>query len=101
MPTCTPMPLVICLPGEYYATHADDTSDWGSEMADAAVTIDLEVSYELLDGLTLAVGANNLFDQEAQKLKDGTLGVLDAVYYESGPFDYNGGFYYGRVNYRF
>ena len=87
--------------GEYYATHADDTSEWGSEMADAAVTIDLEVSYELLDGLTLAVGANNLFDQEAQKLKDGTLGELGAVYYESGPFDYNGGYYYGRVNYRF
>lgn len=40
-------------------------------MADAAVTVDLEMSYQLLDGLTLAVGANNLFDQEAQKLKEG------------------------------
>ncbi|MBO6228486.1 MAG: TonB-dependent receptor, partial [Shewanella sp.] len=90
--------------GEYYATHADDTSDWGSEMADAAVTIDLEVSYELFDGLTLAVGANNLFDQKAQKLKVGddyAYSQLGGVYYESGPFDYNGGFYYGRVNYRF
>jgi iron complex outermembrane receptor protein len=87
--------------GEYYATHADDTSDWGSEVADAAVTIDLEVSYAVLDNLTVSVGANNIFDQEAQKLKDGTLGALGAVYYESGPFDYNGGFYYGRVNYRF
>ncbi|MGX9460459.1 TonB-dependent receptor plug domain-containing protein [Shewanella sp. A14] len=87
--------------GEYYATHADDTSDWGSEMADAAVTIDLEVSYAVLDNLTVSVGANNIFDQEAQKLKDGTLGELGAVYYESGPFDYNGGYYYGRVNYRF
>tara|TARA_R110002033_G_scaffold183_15_gene1790 strand:+ start:139 stop:2697 length:2559 start_codon:yes stop_codon:yes gene_type:complete len=87
--------------GEYYATHADDTSDWGSEVADAAVTIDLEVSYAVLDNLTVSVGANNIFDQEAQKLKDGTLGELGGVYYESGPFDYNGGFYYGRVNYRF
>ncbi|MEH6464610.1 MAG: TonB-dependent receptor [Shewanella psychromarinicola] len=87
--------------GEYYATHADDTSDWGSETADAAVTIDLEVSYAVLDNLIVSVGANNIFDQEAQKLKDGTLGALGAVYYESGPFDYNGGFYYGRVNYRF
>ncbi|QIR13734.1 TonB-dependent receptor plug domain-containing protein [Shewanella aestuarii] len=87
--------------GEYYATHADDTSDWGSEMADSAVTIDLEVSYTVLDSLTFSVGANNLFDQEAQKLKDGTLGELGAVYYESGPFDYNGGYYYGKINYRF
>ncbi|MGI2169162.1 TonB-dependent receptor plug domain-containing protein [Shewanella sp. MF05960] len=87
--------------GEYYATHADDTSDWGSETADAAVTIDVEVSYAVMDNLTVSVGANNIFDQEAQKLKDGTLGALGAVYYESGPFDYNGGYYYGRVNYRF
>jgi iron complex outermembrane receptor protein len=65
------------------------------------VTIDLEVSYAVLDNLIVSVGANNIFDQEAQKLKDGTLGALGAVYYESGPFDYNGGFYYGRVNYRF
>ena len=87
--------------GEYYATHADDTSDWGSEMAGSAVTVDLEVSYAVMDNLTVSVGANNIFDQEAEKLKDGTLGELGAVYYESGPFDYNGGFYYGRVNYRF
>ncbi|QYJ96967.1 TonB-dependent receptor [Shewanella alkalitolerans] len=87
--------------GEYYATHADDTSDWGSEMADSAVTVDLELSYQFLDSLTVSIGANNLFDQEAQKLKDGTRGELGAIYYESGPFDYNGGYYYGRVNYRF
>ncbi|UJF22976.1 TonB-dependent receptor plug domain-containing protein [Shewanella sp. OMA3-2] len=87
--------------GEYYATHADDTSAWGSEMASSAVTFDLEVSYTVMDSLTFSVGANNLFDQEAQKLKDGTLGELGAVYYESGPFDYNGGYYYGKVNYRF
>jgi len=87
--------------GEYYATHADDTSEWGSEVADAAVTVDLEVSYAILEGLTLSVGANNIFDHKAQKLKDGTLGELGAVYYESGPYDYNGGFYYGRINYTF
>jgi iron complex outermembrane receptor protein len=87
--------------GEYYATHADDTSDWGSEDVGSAVTFDLDVSYALNDAITLSVGANNLFDKEAQKLKDGTLGELGAVYYESGPYDYNGGYYYGRVNYRF
>ena len=87
--------------GEYYATHADDTSDWGSEDVGSAVTFDLDFSYALNDAITLSVGANNIFDKKAQKLKDGTLGELGAVYYESGPYDYNGGFYYGRVNYRF
>ncbi len=87
--------------GEYYATHADDTSDWGSETADAAVTFDLEVSYFINDSFTMSIGANNLFDQEAEKLKDGTYGALGAKYYESGPFDYNGGFYYGKIQYNF
>lgn len=87
--------------GEYYATHADDTSDWGSEDVGSAVTFDLDISYALNDAITLSVGANNIFDKKAQKLKDGTLGELGAVYYESGPYDYNGGFYYGRVSYRF
>ncbi|MCH2056047.1 MAG: TonB-dependent receptor [Thalassotalea sp.] len=87
--------------GEYYATHADDTSEWGSETADSAFTFDAEVSYFFSDSITLTLGANNIFDQEAEELKDGTYGVLGAQYYESGPFDYNGGFYYGKVTYKF
>ena len=87
--------------GEYYATHADDTSDAGSEIADAAFTIDFEASYMISDSLTLSAGANNLFDQEAQKLKEGTLGSLGAIFYESGPFDYNGGYYYFKGTYSY
>jgi len=87
--------------GTYYATHADDTSDWGSEMASSAITIDAQVSYYFSDAITLSVGANNLFDQKAQKLKDGTYGALGAKYYESGPFDYNGGYYYAKLAYKF
>ncbi|MDH5434279.1 MAG: TonB-dependent receptor [Gammaproteobacteria bacterium] len=87
--------------GEYYATHADDTSDWGSEVADGAVTVDLDVSYLVNDSFTLSAGATNLFDEKAQELKPGTQGVLGAVYYESGPFDYNGGFYYVKATYNF
>ena len=87
--------------GEYYATHADDTSDGGSETADAAVTVDAEVSYFFSDSITLSAGANNIFDQEAEKLKDGTYGSLGAKYYESGPFDYNGGYYYVKATYNF
>jgi iron complex outermembrane receptor protein len=54
-----------------------------------------------MDNLTLSVGANNIFDQDAQKLKDGTLGSLGGVYYESGPWEYNGGFYYMQGSYKF
>lgn len=90
--------------GEYYATHADDTSPGWSETADAAVTLDVEVSYFINDDFTVSVGANNLLDQEAQKLQtgpDGAYSVVGGKYYESGPFDYNGGFYYLKATYNF
>ncbi|GAC17370.1 iron complex outermembrane recepter protein [Paraglaciecola arctica BSs20135] len=85
----------------YYATHADDTSFGWSGMASAAVTIDLEVNYFLNDQITLSAGANNLLDQEAEKLKDDAYAVVGGAYYESGPFDYNGGFYYVKATYNF
>ena len=89
--------------GEYFATHADDTCAIGcwNEIADSAITVDAEVSYFLNDSITLSAGANNLFDQEAQKLPEESYGVLGAQYYESGPFDYNGGFYYVKATYNF
>ena len=87
--------------GTYYATHADDTSDWGSQNASSAVTLDAEVSYFMNDSITISVGANNLLDQKAQRIKDSAFGVLGAKYYESGPFDYNGGYYYAKVTYNF
>ena len=43
----------------------------------------------------------NIFDQEAQKLPTASYGVLGAKYYESGPHDYNGGFYYVKLSYMF
>lgn len=86
--------------GEYYATHADDTSEWGSEVAGSAVTLDAEVSYSLTDALVLSLGANNILDQEAEKLKD-AYAELGGMYYESGPFDYNGGYYYMKAQYKF
>ncbi|WP_163934745.1 TonB-dependent siderophore receptor [Paraferrimonas sp. SM1919] len=87
--------------GKYFATHADDTSDWGSEIANSAITLDLNVSYQIIDGLGLTVGANNLLDQKAQRIKDSAYSVVGGQYYESGPFDYNGGFYYGKLSYSF
>jgi iron complex outermembrane receptor protein len=89
--------------GEYFATHADDACAVGcwNEIADSAVTVDAEVSYFLNDSITLSAGANNIFDQEAQKLPAESYGQLGAEYYESGPFDYNGGFYYVKATYNF
>jgi iron complex outermembrane receptor protein len=93
--------------GEWFATHADepdvDSSYGWSETADASFTLDAEVSYFVNDSWTISAGANNILDTEAQELQKngGAYGVVSAKYYESGPFDYNGGFYYVKAQYNF
>ncbi|MFT5452402.1 MAG: iron complex outermembrane receptor protein, partial [Enterobacterales bacterium] len=92
--------------GEYFATHADDASDWGSTVADSAITIDAQGSYTINENLKLSVGAKNLFDQEAERLNpngagDPNGGCCGGVYYESGPFDYMGAYYYASLTYSY
>ncbi|GAA5130120.1 TonB-dependent receptor plug domain-containing protein [Thalassotalea piscium] len=93
--------------GEWFATHADEPdefSDYGwSETVGSSFTVDASVSYFVNESITLSVGANNIFNTKAQELqKDGgAYGVVSGVYYESGPFDYNGGFYYVKATYNF
>jgi iron complex outermembrane receptor protein len=96
--------------GEWFATHADepdvDSSYGWSETADSSFTLDAQVSYTFNDNWTISAGANNILDAEAQKLqKDtgsgGAYGKVSGKYYESGPFDYNGGFYYVKAQYNF
>jgi iron complex outermembrane receptor protein len=94
--------------GEWFATHADepdvDSSYGWSETVGASFTLDAEVSYYVNDSWTLSAGANNILDTKAQELQkgDGTAySTVGAEYYESGPFDYNGGFYYVKATYNF
>jgi len=93
--------------GEWFATHADEpdvNSSYGwSETVGSSFTLDAQVSYFVNKNWTLSMGANNLLDTEAQELqKDGgAYSVVGAKYYESGPFDYNGGFYYLKATYNF
>jgi len=99
--------------GEWFATHADepdvDSSYGWSGTADASFTLDAEISYFVNDSWTLSLGANNIFDTEAEELErdvvpgdgQGAYGVVGAKFYETGPFDYNGGFYYIKAQYKF
>ncbi len=86
--------------GEFLAVHADDPGV--SETGDSAVTFDAEVSYFINDSFTLSAGANNIFDQEAHKMpRSGSQEYAGGVYYETSPFDFNGGFYYAKLSYNF
>ncbi|WP_076417045.1 TonB-dependent receptor [Colwellia sp. UCD-KL20] len=93
--------------GEWFATHADEPDEFSSygwsETVGSSYTFDAQVSYFVNDSWTLAAGANNIFDKEAQELQKngGAYGVVSGKYYESGPYDYNGGFYYVKATYNF
>jgi len=73
---------------------------------------DLDVSYRLIDGLTLGVGANNLFNIRPTNQKPNTIQTglgtayptrIDAVnnYGQYSPYGVNGGLYYARLTYEF
>ncbi|OUL56517.1 TonB-dependent receptor plug domain-containing protein [Pseudoalteromonas ulvae] len=91
--------------GEYQGVHVD--YDATAITADASVTVDAEVSYFVTDSITLSVGAQNIFDQEAEKLNftEQSGGIPNnnwgGQYYETSPYGFNGGFYYLKATYNF
>jgi len=95
--------------GEYQGVHVD--YDATINTGDAAITLDAEVSYFINDSFTVAVGAQNLLDQEATKINftdEGAAACGGCVnnqwggqYYETSPFGFNGGFYYMKATYNF
>jgi iron complex outermembrane receptor protein len=90
--------------GEYQGVHVD--YDATAITAGAAVTVDFEVSYLVSDAITLSVGAQNLFDQEAERINiPSSQGIPNnnwgGVYYETSPMGFNGGLYYVNASYNF
>ncbi len=62
---------------------------------------DVELSFNYNKNLSVAVGANNVFNVYPDKFNaaNNTSGL--AQYSSFSPFGFNGGFYYGRVNLKF
>ncbi|SFB98086.1 TonB-dependent receptor plug domain-containing protein [Pseudoalteromonas denitrificans] len=94
--------------GKYQGVHVD--WDATANNADAAVTVDAEISYFVTDSITLSLGAQNVFDQEAEKINipeanKQEFGISNnswgGKYYETSPFGFNGGFYYVKATYNF
>ncbi|MEI5637567.1 MULTISPECIES: TonB-dependent receptor plug domain-containing protein [unclassified Pseudoalteromonas] len=90
--------------GEYQGVHVD--YDATAKTADAASTFDAELTYFASDSLSFSVGANNIFDQDAEELDffDRT-GIPNnnwgGKFYETSPFGINGGYYYVKATYTF
>ena len=84
--------------GEYWAVHVG----WDETAIDASsvITVDAQVQYAISDAFSVAVGANNLFDQQAEALDfDPALGDWGAKYYETSPHGINGGLWYLKARY--
>ena len=83
--------------GSFYEAHLDD----GTLPIDAGarVTFDAEIGYEVIDGLEIAAGAQNLFD--TYPTRNPWAGIAGAEYAVTSPFGFNGGSYYLRARFQF
>jgi len=83
--------------GSFYEAHLDDGTlpiEAGSR-----ITFDAELGYEVIDGVELAVGAQNLLDNYPQENR--WAGVAGARYAVTSPYGFNGGSYYIRARLEF
>ena len=95
--------------GEYQGVHVD--YDATVNQGDAAFTLDLELSYKINDSFKIALGGQNILDQQATEINFTPEGAkacggcanneFGGVYYETSPFGFNGGFYYLKGAYTF
>ena len=82
----------------YYGAHVDYAGaglDPDMMQAEARTLVDLEATYSFTDNFALALGAENLLDNEPTRHR--YQGFYGNLYPESTPFDYNGGFYYAKA----
>ena len=87
--------------GKYTETSASQTSTVDDRTFGAKWIADIDVAADVGKNLTVAVGANSLFD-----VYPDAIGVVQAntgagQYGNFAPFGLSGGFYYGRVSVRF
>ncbi|QNP41799.1 TonB-dependent receptor plug domain-containing protein [Lysobacter solisilvae (ex Woo and Kim 2020)] len=90
--------------GSFYEDHLDSdvvsAADGGLPIyGGSAVTVDAEIGWKFASGLYVDLGAQNLFDKVPDENPWG--GVAGAKYPVHAPYGFNGGFYYGRIGYKF
>ncbi len=94
----------------YYSSWAVQ-ADYPGQRFGAKFTSDLDVSYTFAEHITLTVGANNLFNTKPDRIAPTAANPIFAltnstgdgqIYPRSGgPFGINGGFWYGRLKFKY
>jgi iron complex outermembrane receptor protein len=93
----------VALRENYYGTFRDE-NDYPGQLFSAKWTTDAELSYQVLNNLTVAVGGRNIFNAYPDTIAKGifpqTGGLVDGEKYPrtGGPFGFNGAFWYLRLD---
>ncbi|MFT4022094.1 MAG: TonB-dependent receptor, partial [Acinetobacter sp.] len=84
----------------YGSYIAADTNPALDQKFGAKWIADIDATYHVTDNLSLTLGADNVFNTYPDKSN-----ILDSsgenLYSQTSPFGFYGGYYYGRVTYRF
>ena len=97
-------PWRVLLPRlRYYSSFVEYTANSGGWKVDASprLLVDAEVEYTFDNGVSLALGAQNLFDTYPERSHPGASAGVGTLYPESSPYGFNGGFYYLKAAYTF
>jgi iron complex outermembrane receptor protein len=81
----------------YYVGYAEDGSE--NESYSPKILFDLEVGHRFENGLSLAIGAENLLNTFPDESKNEANRYYDQFIYRPDQFGMNGGFYYLRLNF--
>jgi iron complex outermembrane receptor protein len=96
---------------ENYYGKFQDEYDYPGQVFSAKSTTDLDLAYEVMKNVTVALGGRNIFNVYPDKIANSktntvfasTGGLLDGEVYPrtGGPFGFNGAFWYARVAVKF
>lgn len=99
--------LTILVRANVYGSYENAIDSAATTIQEYGSTIffDLEASYQLSENLSVSAGARNIFDEYPDKDGNGDRDNRDdccgAVYWASNIVDWQGGYYYARLNYTF
>lgn len=93
--------LSVLVRGNFYGTYenAIDSDAKTIQTYDPSALFDLELSYTISDSLSISGGARNIFDTYPDE--DEGDDCCGNVYWSSNIVDWQGGYYYARMNYTF
>jgi iron complex outermembrane receptor protein len=93
--------LSIMLRANIYGSYenAIDSGATNIQKYGSTVFFDLEAQYQLSESVSLSAGARNIFDEYPDK--DSGDDCCGNVYWSSNIVDWQGGYYYARLNYTF